>query len=255
MMTSDQSEEHLQMFGDVVFHKETLRVRNSVLPQLNDVVRALIRWAHLHVLHVPAHLCLHLTSEMLKENVAAEVGLEAGFRTGLGNGELLLASWTDKDLLQHCGLCRSAHRVRQARLLWNKKAACSLNKPGRNLCPCQAWSWEHVPSDVATLRSWSTCKSWRTSTTGSRSFTSPTFGRLEPKLLTCSWVGHDRSPRPGWSKHWRSWRRKDGRRPRGTHNGGHLNKRWGWLQAGHGNSSRCRGSHRWRRNPSSGSSK
>ena len=155
------------MLGDVVFDKETLRVRNSVLPQLNDVVRALIRWAHLHVFHVPAHLCLHLTSEMLKENVAAEVGLEAGFRTGLGNGELLLASWTDKDLLQHRGLCRSAHRVRQARLLWNKKAACSLNKPGRNLCPCQAWSWEHVPSDVATLGSWSTCKSWRTSTPGS----------------------------------------------------------------------------------------
>ena len=91
MVPRYQTEEHLKMFGDVVFDKEALCIRNPVLPQLHNVVGTLVGRAHLHILHVPAHLCLHLCPEMLKEHMAAEVGLEAGFGTGLRNRELLLA--------------------------------------------------------------------------------------------------------------------------------------------------------------------
>ena len=194
MVPRHQREKHLKMLGDVVFDKEALCVRNPVLPQLDDVVGTFVSWTHLHVLHVPAHLCLHLRPEMLKEHMAAEVGLEAGFGAWLWNGELLLAGRANQDLLQHGGLGRSAYGVWKTRLLRNKKAAGCLDKPCWYIGPCQAWSGEHVPLDA--LRSWCTRKAWRPIASGTRSLTSPSLGRLEPQLLACSRVCHDRSLRP-----------------------------------------------------------
>ena len=194
------------MFGDVVFDKEALCIRNPVFPQLHNVVGAFIRRAHLHIFHVPAHLRFNLCPEMLKEYMTAEVGLEAGFGAGLRNRELLLARRANKDLLQHCGLGRSTDGVWQTRLFWNKKAAGCLDKPCRYLRPGQARSREHVPSDVATLWSWCTGQTRRPIASRTRSLTTPTLRRLEPQLLTCSWVCHDRGPRPRWSQHWWPWR-------------------------------------------------
>ena len=83
-----------------MFHKEGFCVRNSVLLQLDNVVRTVVCRTDLQV--VTAHLRLHLGPEMIEENVTAEVGLKLSLRVGLWRRELLTTLGTQVNL--HC--CR-----------------------------------------------------------------------------------------------------------------------------------------------------